>query len=80
MCVSIEIELALYLEINLPFLLEGRFNGGFFALPVWGAYTWRGFFSGFYEYITEHFTYIYEYFDGESIIHNHWWFVKFPPR
>ena len=28
--------------------LEGRFNGGFFALPVWGAYTWRGFFSEFY--------------------------------
>ena len=30
--------------------LEGRFNGGFFALCVWGAYiwradTWRGFFS-----------------------------------
>ena len=22
--------------------LEGRFNGGFFALPVWGAYMWRG--------------------------------------
>ena len=22
--------------------LEGRFNGGFFALPVWGAYFWRG--------------------------------------
>ena len=21
--------------------LEGRFNGGFFALLVWGAYTWR---------------------------------------
>ena len=21
---------------------EGWFNGGFFALPVWGAYTWRG--------------------------------------
>ena len=21
--------------------LEGRFNGGFSALPVWGAYTWR---------------------------------------
>ena len=20
----------------------GRFNGGFFALPVWGAYIWRG--------------------------------------
>ena len=22
--------------------LEGRFNGGIFALPVWGAYIWRG--------------------------------------
>ena len=22
--------------------LEGRFNEGFFALPVWGAYIWRG--------------------------------------
>ena len=22
--------------------LEGRFNGGFFALEVWGAYIWRG--------------------------------------
>ena len=22
--------------------LEGRFNGGFFGLLVWGAYIWRG--------------------------------------
>ena len=22
--------------------LEGRFYEGFFALPVWGAYIWRG--------------------------------------
>ena len=22
--------------------LEGRFNGGFFTLQVWGAYIWRG--------------------------------------
>ena len=22
--------------------LKGRFNGGFFVLPVWGAYIWRG--------------------------------------
>ena len=22
--------------------LEGRFNGGFFTLLVWGAYIWRG--------------------------------------
>ena len=28
--------------------MEGRFNGGFFALPVWGAYIWRGLFSEFY--------------------------------
>ena len=24
--------------------LKGRFNGGFFALRVWGAYIWRGLF------------------------------------
>ena len=28
--------------------LEGRFNGGFFALLVWGACIWRGLFSEFY--------------------------------
>ena len=28
--------------------LEGRFNGGFFALLVWGAYIWRGLFFEFY--------------------------------
>ena len=22
--------------------MEGWFNGGIFALPVWGAYIWRG--------------------------------------
>ena len=27
---------------------EGRFKGGFFALPVRGAYIWRGLFSEFY--------------------------------
>ena len=61
-CVSKSIGLALWLEVNLPFLLcftlslraifqvqtpgglylERRFNGGFFALRVWGAYIWRG--------------------------------------
>ena len=58
----LKIGLALWLEVNLPFLLcftlslraifqvqapgdlylERRFNGGFFALRVWGAYIWRG--------------------------------------
>ena len=67
-CVSKSIGLALWLEVNLPFLLcftlylraiskykppgglysEGRFNGGFFALRVWGAYIWRGLFSEFH--------------------------------
>ena len=28
--------------------LEGRFSGGFFALPVWEAPIWRGLFSEFY--------------------------------
>ena len=28
--------------------LAGRFNGAFFASPVWGAYTWRDLFSEFY--------------------------------
>ena len=28
--------------------LEGRYNGGFFALSVWGAYTWRDLFWEFY--------------------------------
>ena len=28
--------------------LEGRFDGGSFALRFWGTYTWRGLFSEFY--------------------------------
>ena len=27
---------------------EGRFNGGFFTIRVWGPYKWRGLFSEFY--------------------------------
>ena len=31
--------------------LEGRFNGGFFALRVWGGgYIWRGLFFGILRY------------------------------
>ena len=29
-------------------IFGGSFNGGFFALRVWGAYTGRGLFSEFY--------------------------------
>ena len=53
-CVSKLNGIALYLEVNLRFLLcftlylralfhlEELFNGRFFALPDWGAYSWRG--------------------------------------
>ena len=34
---------------------EGRFNAGFFALRFWGAYTWRGLFSGFHGTSTHSF-------------------------
>ena len=27
---------------------EGQFNEGFFSLPVWGAYIWRGIDGGAY--------------------------------
>ena len=30
--------------------LERRFNGGFFVLQFWGAYIWRGLFSGILQY------------------------------
>ena len=32
-------------EGNFPLYLEGRFNGGFLALPVWGVYIWRGLYN-----------------------------------
>ena len=40
--------------------LEGRFNEGFFALPVWGAYIWRGLYMeglifGILRYYSERF-------------------------
>ena len=35
------------------FYLEGRFNRGFLALPVWGACTWRGLFLEFYGNLIE---------------------------
>ena len=40
--------------------LEGRFNGGSFALRVWGAYIWRGLYTeglifGILRYVTRNF-------------------------
>ena len=34
--------------------LEGQFNKEFFALQVWGAYTWKGLFSQFYGTLFNH--------------------------
>ena len=36
------------LRVGGGLYLKGRFNGGFFALRVWGASTWRCLFSEFY--------------------------------
>ena len=33
---------AIFQEGGGSLYLKRRFNGGFFALPVWGAYIWRG--------------------------------------
>ena len=32
--------------------LEGRFNGGFFALLVWGACIWRGYGGAYFQNFT----------------------------
>ena len=42
-------------QVQVPrcLYLEGRFNEGFFALRVWGAYIWRGLFSKFYSILVK---------------------------
>ena len=49
--------------------MEGRFNGGSFALPLRGAYTWSGLFSEFYG-ITRHlyFKVFLEHFTTNKIL------------
>ena len=47
--------------------LKGRFNGRFFALPVWGAYIWRGLYMeglifGILRYIENRFSSISKHF------------------
>ena len=41
---------SLIFQVQAPggLIFGGRFNGGFFALPFWGAYIWRGLFSECY--------------------------------
>ena len=48
-CFSLYLRVIFQVQAPGDLYLEGRFNnGGFFALRVWGAYTWRGLFSEFY--------------------------------
>ena len=43
--------LFLLFQVQAPggLYLEGRLHREFFALPIWGAYIWRGLFSEFYD-------------------------------
>ena len=53
-CFTLYLRAIFQVQASGGIYLEGRFNGGFFALLVWGAsvfggaYTWRGLFSEFY--------------------------------
>ena len=41
-CFTLYLRAIFQVQASGGLYLEGRFNGGFFALPVWGAYIWRG--------------------------------------
>ena len=41
-CFSLYLRAILQVQAPGGLYLEGRFNGGFFALPDWGTYIWRG--------------------------------------
>ena len=42
LCFSLYLRAIFQVQAPRGLYLEGRFNGGFFALPVKGAYIWRG--------------------------------------
>ena len=45
LCFTQYLRAILYFQVQAPgggLYLEGRINGGFFGLRVWGAYIWRG--------------------------------------
>ena len=60
LCFTLYLRAIFQLQAPKGLYLEGRFNGGFFTLPVWGAYnggayTRRGLFSEFYSISTHYF-------------------------
>ena len=44
LCFSLYLRAIFQVQAPRGLYLEGRFNGGFSALPVKGAYIWRGFY------------------------------------
>ena len=42
LCFTLYLRAIFQVQAPRGLYLEGRFNGGFFALPVRGAYIWRG--------------------------------------
>ena len=44
LCFSLYLRAIFQVQAPRGLYLEGRFNGGFFALPVRGANIWRGFY------------------------------------
>ena len=44
LCFTLYLRAIFQLQAPRGLYLKGRFNGGFFTLPVWGAYIWRGFY------------------------------------
>ena len=42
LCLTLYLRAIFQVQAPRGLYLEGRFNGGFFTLPVWGAYIWRG--------------------------------------
>ena len=48
LCFSLYLRAIFHVQTPRGFYLEGRFNGGFFALPVREPYIWKGLFSEFY--------------------------------
>ena len=57
-CFTLYLRAIFQVQVSGGIYLEGRFNGGFFALPVWGAYIWRGLYMeglifGILRYVTK---------------------------
>ena len=42
LCCTLYLRAIFQVQAPRGLFLEGRFNGGFFALAVWGAYIWSG--------------------------------------